>query len=73
MDTLTKLRILDTFSEFDKPLIEMLGKQSIKGTFKCGCTFVQHGFTGTARRRTPTEAGEADRAFFVELCKYHNR
>ncbi len=77
MTTFEKLKIIDTLSiDNDNFTVSNLGNQSIRIKFNCGCIVTQHGFTGSIKLKALSlkyNHVNANRSFFVELCKEHNK
>lgn len=78
MDTLDKLRIIESDAvPKENAKIEPLGT-SVKITHACGCVLVEHfacGVPTSVRKDEEPEKYErllAERKYFVELCSEHN-
>jgi hypothetical protein len=75
MKTIDKLKIVGGALFGDETKKEPLGNQSIKTTYPCGCFVVYHKYAGKPIKKdeTPEQYAtlQADRSFFVELCKTH--
>lgn len=72
MDTYDKLKIVESIDEI--PTFTAIGGQSVKASFTCGCSFVQHGYCGKPKQKPDTEnydRAQATRQFWVELCAIH--
>ncbi|MCK9320122.1 hypothetical protein [Methanoculleus sp.] len=72
MRTLDDIKIFNNTST-EGAKIEKLGKQSIRITHVCGCRLVHHLFVREKEAKSPEnkQSLNANRQYFVELCKTH--
>ncbi|MFV0587542.1 hypothetical protein [Bacteroides reticulotermitis] len=73
MNTLDKLSIIESDAvPKEGAIIEVLST-SIKITHRCGCVLVEHFASTAPRNRNLSQEADAQRRYYIELCKEHRQ
>lgn len=73
MNTSDKLGIIESdVVPKEGAIIEVLST-SIKITHQCGCVLVKHFASVTPRNRELSQEADAQRRYYIELCKEHRQ
>lgn len=73
MNTLDKLGIIESDAvPKEGAIIEVLST-SIKITHRCGCVLVEHFASVAPRNRNLSQEADAQRRYYIELCKEHRQ